>query len=386
MSKLLYLLGSSLPCLLLILLLGLSGSQGQERFQVLQPKDPISVAEGETVTLNCTVPGTPPAGPVKWFKGKGLQRQEIYNFKGHTSLRIKAVALTARNTDFSISISNFTSNDTGTYYCVKFKKGNPDTELKSGGGTILFLSAKPSVPVVSGPQERVNIKQMENFTCNSIGFSPKNITLKWLKNGNEILTHWTKVFPESDSGSYGVTSTVLVKLEASDVRSKVICEVNHRMLHSPLRGTKHLSDIIRVPPKVNISSQLLSKNHTKITCLVMRFYPKAVSIIWLENGTEIEKGKITEPTENKDGTYSLSTSLLINTFSQKEVQEITCQVLHDSQTPISASKTLGARPPSGTMDKKESGQDVSGQFFVIFLLGLKVLLLLSISCLYVIRK
>ncbi|XP_036608899.1 signal-regulatory protein beta-1-like [Trichosurus vulpecula] len=384
MSSLLYLLGSPLPSLLLILFLGLSGAQGQEEIQVLQPKDPVSVAEGETVTLNCTKPGVQLAGPVIWFKGKGSQRQEIYNFKGGTYPRIKKTVPLSSATDFSLSISNITPQDSGTYYCVKFKRGAPDTELKSGGGTTLSVQAKPSVPVVSGPQERVNIERVENFSCNSAGFSPKAITLKWFKNGNEISTSWTKIFPEEDSVSYSITSTVQVDLGAGDVHSEVICEVHHSTLSSPLRGLKNLSDVIRVPPKVNISSQLFAMKYSNITCHMMKFYPKTVSVTWIENGTEIVKEKTSEPTENKDGTYSLSTSLLVS--GQKEAQEITCQVSHDFQPPINSSIILAAPSLFGTMDKKETRQGVSGQLFVIFLLGLKVLLLFSISWLYALRK
>ncbi|XP_074149714.1 tyrosine-protein phosphatase non-receptor type substrate 1-like isoform X1 [Sminthopsis crassicaudata] len=363
-----------------------SGVQGQEELQVLQPKDHVSVAEGETVVLNCTVPGIPPPGPVRWFKGKEPQRQEIYNFKGSSHPRIKPAALRPSNWDFSISISHITPEDSGTYYCVKFKRNfqDSDTELKSGGGTMLSVTAKPSVPMVSGPQERVNVEHLENFTCNSTGFSPKTITLKWFKNGNEIPARRIKVFPEGDSVSYNITSDVQVKLEASDVHSEVICEVNHSTLQTPLRGTKNLSDIIRVVPKVNISSQPLSLNGTNVTCQVKNFYPQNVSVIWLENGTELEKGKTSEPTKNRDGTYSLNISLLVNTSGQKEAQEITCQVLHDSQLPINASKTFRAPAPSGTMDKKESEPGSQNIFIAV---GIVCILLaaLLIATIYLIR-
>uniref|UniRef100_F7FSQ0 Ig-like domain-containing protein n=1 Tax=Monodelphis domestica TaxID=13616 RepID=F7FSQ0_MONDO len=137
-------LGKSLnpPCPALITLLQISyvlaGSQGQEEFQVLQTKEPVSVAKGGKVTLNCTILENSPPGPVKWFKGAGPQRKEIYNFKGGSYPRIKAV-VPSSHTDFSISISNITPEDTGTYYCVKFKRGNPDTEFKSGGTIILIF-------------------------------------------------------------------------------------------------------------------------------------------------------------------------------------------------------------------------------------------------------
>ncbi|XP_026306289.1 signal-regulatory protein beta-1-like [Piliocolobus tephrosceles] len=51
--------------------------------------------------------------------------------------------------DFSIRISDITPADAGTYYCVKFRKGSPDVELKSGAGTELSVRGgifRPSSP------------------------------------------------------------------------------------------------------------------------------------------------------------------------------------------------------------------------------------------------
>lgn len=106
--------------------------------------------------------------------------------------------------------------------------------------------AKPSPPVVLGPGGRVKSEQKANFTCKSFGFSPRNITLKWFKDGNEISHFQTTVDPQGESVSYNVSSTAQVELNTGDVRSQVICEVAHVTLkEGPLRGTANLSDIIR---------------------------------------------------------------------------------------------------------------------------------------------
>ncbi|XP_068929951.1 signal-regulatory protein beta-1-like [Petaurus breviceps papuanus] len=384
MTSLLYLPGYSLPSLLLILLIGVSGAQGQEEFQVLQPKDSVSVAEGETVTLNCTVVGLPPPGQVIWFKGKGPQRQEIYNFKGGTYPRIKKAGPFSSNMDLSISISHITPEDGGTYYCVKFKKGNTDIELKSGGGTVLSVMAKPSTPLVSGPQERVNISQMVNIFCTSNGFFPKDITLKWFKNGTELPALWIHVFPEGDSVFYTLTSSVQVLLTASDVHSEVICEVHHHTLQTPLRGKKKLSDIIRVPPQIGILSLTFPSDWMAATCYMMKFYPNHLNVTWLVNGIIVGGKKSTISTENKDGTYNLDYSLMVPTSMQKEDTVLTCQVFHDSQPPINETLRASASPLQGA--QRDPGSTVSVKFFGIFLLGLKVLLLLIISIFFVHRK
>lgn len=85
-----------------------------------------------------------------------------------------------------------------------------------------------------------------NFTCKSHGFSPRNITLKWFKNGNELPRFQTTVDPKGENVSYNISSTAQVVLRPWDVRSQVICEVAHVTLKGgPLRGTANLSDTIQ---------------------------------------------------------------------------------------------------------------------------------------------
>ncbi|XP_043836737.1 signal-regulatory protein beta-1-like [Dromiciops gliroides] len=409
-----YLPGSSLPSLLLTLLLGLSGAQDQETIQVLQPKNSMSVEERQEVTLNCTVPGIPPAGPVKWFKGKGLQRQEIYNFKGDFFPRIKAADLSASNKDFSIRISKITAEDSGTYYCVKFKKGNPDTELKSGGGTKLTVTVKPSIPLVSSLSGRINPNQTVTLTCLAMRFFPRNITLKWFKNGNELSAHRTRIVPVGDSITYNVTSDVQMFLTAKDILSQVTCEVTHSTLQNPLHGTKNLSDHLRVPPEVTISTKSVVLNLTKVTCHMKRFYPQSMMVTWQENGF-LSKGNETSLLQrNNDGTYTQDSSILVNTFVQKEDSVIICQMKHDLEPPVSVSKIIrtsfypdALRKHCETSEKEEeitsksesilcnlslatlgggSGLSQATEYFIMSLLGMKVLFLLSLSTIYILKK
>ncbi|XP_051835456.1 signal-regulatory protein beta-1-like [Antechinus flavipes] len=382
MSRLLPMPGSSLLSLLLTLFLGLSGIRSQEEFQVLQPDDHVSGIEGDTILLHCMVSDFPLVGPVKWFKGKEPQREEIFNFRDIYDRR-KAIAFPPSNTNFSISISHITPEDAGTYYCVKFRKF-PYEEFKSGSGTKLTVKIKPSVPLVSGPQERGSINQTVILSCNSTGFFPKAITLKWFKNGNEFPALWTHVFPKGDNFSYNLNSTVQVLLTASDVHSEITCEVHHDTLQTPLRGKMQLSDIIRIPPEIVISSLSFHSRWIAATCYVIKFYPKHLNVTWLMNGIIVKGEKSTIPTEDKDGTYSLESSLVVLMSVQKENTGFTCQVYHDSQPPINEILRASASPKDGT--QTEPGSAVPPQILVIFLLGLKILLLLSVSIFFVHRK
>ena len=87
--------------------------------------------------------------------------------------------------------------------------------------------------MVSSPTVRATPEQTVSFTCRSHGFSPRNISPKWFKNGNELSASQTSVDPEGDSISYGISSTTKVLLAPGDVHSQVICEVAHVTLQGP---------------------------------------------------------------------------------------------------------------------------------------------------------
>ncbi|XP_058418180.1 signal-regulatory protein beta-1-like [Diceros bicornis minor] len=335
------------PCLLLTLLLGLTGVAGEE-LQVIQPEKSVSVAAGETATLRCTMTSLLPVGPTQWFRGTGPGRELIYSFKGGHFPRVENVADTTKrnSTDYSIRISNITPADTGIYYCVKFQKGSPDdVEFKSGPGTQLTVSAKPSPPVLSGPTARATPEQTVSFTCESHGFSSRNITLKWLKNGNELSASQTNVDPEGDGVSYSVSSTAKVVLAPGDVRSQVICEVAHVTLQGdpPLRGMANLSETLRVPPTLEISQHPTAGNQMNVvTCEANKFYPQHLKLTWLENGNVSRTETASTLIESKDGTFIQMNWLLVNSSAHREDVELTCQVEHDGQPVVTKQHTVEA--------------------------------------------
>ncbi|XP_057575722.1 signal-regulatory protein beta-1-like [Hippopotamus amphibius kiboko] len=380
-------------CLQLTLLLGLTGVAGEDELQVIQPERSVSVAAGETATLRCTITSLLPVGPVAWFRGTGPGWELIYSQQGGLFPRAATVSDTTRrnNTDFSIRISNITPADTGVYYCVKFKKGDPnDTEVKSGPGTHLTVSAKPSPPMVSGPAVRASPEQTVSFTCTSHGFSPRNISLKWFKNGNELSASQTNVDPEGDSVSYSISSTTRVLLAPGDVHSQVICEVAHVTLQGgpPLRGTAKLSETIRVPPTLEVTQHPTAGNQVNISCHVNKFYPQRLLLTWTENGKVSQTETATTLIENKDGTFNRTSWLLVTSSAHREAVLLTCQVEHDGQPVVTKNYTLDHSAPQkeqGTTNKPP-GPELSSSLLAALLLGPKVVLLVGVSVICVHRK
>ncbi|XP_039766000.1 tyrosine-protein phosphatase non-receptor type substrate 1-like [Ornithorhynchus anatinus] len=354
-----------LPLLLLAAALlntpGGGGGVAEEtaELEVRQPPGPVSAAAGETVTLNCTLTALVPPGPVRWYRGNGTHRWEIYNFKEGSFPRVTPATLprSGAELDFSVRLRSIAPADAGTYYCVRFRRGSPaDVEFRSGGGTELTVSARPSRPVVTGPTGRLLPGQEGAFTCRAGGFSPRAIGVTWFKNGNRLPAAPARVSPSGGEGvAYEVASTVRVRLAADDVRSQVICEVAHSTLQDPLRGSANLSRTLRVPPEVSVRQMPGPRAPpagegppptVTVACLVSRFYPAAVRVSWLENGTGpgVGGGGPARPRENKDGTFSLESPLQLNASALRTPTQLTCLVEHDGQPPARASLTL--RPAS----------------------------------------
>ncbi|XP_059109896.1 signal-regulatory protein beta-1-like [Peromyscus eremicus] len=365
----------------------------QKELKVIQPEKSVSVAAGDSATLNCTVTSLFPVGPIQLFRGTGQSRHPIYSFTGERFPRVTNVAdVTKRNNlDFSICINNVTPADSGTYYCVKFQKADSDKELRSGGGTVLNVLANPSPPVVLGPASRTVGEQTVSYTCRSHGFSPQNITVKWFKNRNELSHVQTTVNPEGESNTYSVFSTTRVVVVAEDICSQIICEVAHVTLQGgPLLGTANLSDIIRVPPMLEISQQpSVVWNQINVTCQVNKFYPSRLRLIWFENGKVSRVEKPSTLTVNKDGTYSWTSWLLVNVSAREEDIIFTCQVEHDGRPPVLKTHTVVAsaqQREQGIGAISELKTSDTTEVLVALLLGPKLLLVIGVFAIYMHKK
>ncbi|XP_033617116.1 tyrosine-protein phosphatase non-receptor type substrate 1 isoform X2 [Fukomys damarensis] len=382
-----------LLCLLLAASCAWPGAASEENLQVIQPEKSVLVAAGETATLHCTVTSLFPLGPIQWFREREKSRELIYNFKGGHFPRVTNVSdNTKRDTmDFSIRISNVTPADAGTYYCVKFQKtSSDDREFQSGGGTELSVRAKPSPPVVSGPVVTATPGQTVNFTCKSHGFSPRNISLKWFKNGNELSDSQTSVDPVGKSVSYSISSTAKVVLDPGDVRSQVICEVAHVTLQGvPLRGIANLSASIQVPPTLEVTQQpTMTENQMNVTCQVKNFYPQRLKLTWLENGNVSRTETSLNVTENKDGTYSWTSWILVNSSAHRENAVLTCQVEQDGHPAATRNLTVHVSVPP-----KKEGMDTTPDksaknnwnVFIVVGVVCALLVVLLMAALYLLR-
>ncbi|XP_072206702.1 tyrosine-protein phosphatase non-receptor type substrate 1-like [Excalfactoria chinensis] len=378
------------PLLCLLLLCppfcpGLS-AQPYPDFKLEQPRGPVVVTKGEVLTLNCTAVGSAPIGPTKWLKDQGSSNQTIYDRK--TSPRVTKVD-TESNKDFSIRIRDVRLEDTGTYYCVKFQRGTFGEEFfRSGGGTEVLVHARPSELAMSEPSDRAVPGQSVPFTCSTGGFFPRDIQVKWLKNSTPVRAEPPRITAELP-GTYSVSSTVQVKLSEADVRSELSCEVQHSTLAAPLTRTFALGRVLRVAPSVSVVAAppgAVEVNETvNFTCRVRGFYPGAVSISWMENGTERNAGSSARPTETSRGLFELNSTLTVQAGEEKSGSRFTCRVVHEDQEPISSTAILRVIVPTSGETNESFIGDSKSLIYVAVGVVCTVLALLVIAILYLIR-
>ncbi|XP_017589133.1 PREDICTED: tyrosine-protein phosphatase non-receptor type substrate 1 isoform X2 [Corvus brachyrhynchos] len=366
-----------------------AGVDAQAVFELQQPQKKVAVAVGEMLTLNCTTSGFAAPGPVRWLKGLGSGNKTVYDQRGGSLPNVMR-ALVGSDTDFTIHIRNFEPNDVGTYYCVKFtKESNGKEEMfRHGNGTEVSVRAKPSPPLVSGPEQRAMPGQSVPFTCTTGGFLPKEIGVKWFKNKDPMTAQPPQV-TEEPVKSYNVSSTVMVTLQKDDVRSQLICEVQHSTLPAPLRGTYQLSRTLRVPPSVEVRAEPSPVEVNKtvtFTCHMKEFYPANMSVSWLENGIEIKEENISRPSELPRGLFELRRQVEVQATEEKNGSTITCMVVHDAQAPVNYSAVLWiSNPAQGGLSKGSQMDTDDMLIYIVVGVVCIVLVLLVAAILYLIR-
>ncbi|KAG8131550.1 hypothetical protein E2320_009469, partial [Naja naja] len=302
-----------------------------QNMEVTQFPENVLVKAGENLTLNCTVTGENLFRSVQWYKGLDRNQAPIYSDNQGVSNRgVRVIPGSTR--DFSINIQNVHPEDAGTYYCVTCRVGFQERELSSGKGTLVSIIAKPSQPVVLGPTRRIAAGSQASFNCSTGGFSPQEITVSWLKNGKKIPAAQTNILNsnEKQSVSYQMESMVEILLEQGDVKSNLICQIQHRSLDGPLQQTFALGNLLRVPPKVRLEinppSPVQLNTSVTVTCNAERFYPEDAKLELFAKDAPSRKGKVGPKTSNPDGTFSLKSNLKMMATEDRNVSMFLCKV------------------------------------------------------------
>lgn len=116
-----------------------------------------------------------------------------------------------------------------------------------------------------------------------------------------------------------------------------------------------------------------------ITCLVNKFYPQQLQLTWLENGNMSRTEAASTLIENKDGTFNYMSWLLVISSAHRKAVVFTCQVEHDGQPAVTKNSTETSVPQKD----QDTGPEI---LLAVLLLGPKLLLMVSVSVIFVHRK
>ncbi|XP_045689280.1 signal-regulatory protein beta-1-like isoform X2 [Phyllostomus hastatus] len=242
--------------------------------------------------------------------------------------------------------------------------------------------SSPYPSVLHGPLQRSEPGTSIRLTYTSSGFPTQQVTVTWLKNNRTLPHPQTSI--HLSGGTYNVTSSVLIPLQANDMLSHVVCLVQHKS-RPAFQKTVSLDQYLRVPPAVSVSQASPSSDLVAITCHVQRFYPQRVRLTWMENCEMFTGAEKPISKQNSDGTYSLESLQLVNASVQGSERVLTCMVQHEAQPPTLANLILSPAVHATYMPTESPGPETPVLIFLAFLLGLKVLLVVSFTVTYIHR-
>ncbi|XP_010720783.1 tyrosine-protein phosphatase non-receptor type substrate 1-like [Meleagris gallopavo] len=221
------------------------------------------------------------------------------------------------------------------------------------------------------------------------GHCPRDIQVQWLKNSSPVRAVLPHITSELSNSSYNMSSTVQVMLQKDDVHSNLTCQVQHSTLAAPLRRTYALGQVLRVPPSVSVVAAppgAVEVNKTvNFTCRVRGFYPGAVNVTWLENGTEMNAGSTAQPAETSQGLFELNSTVTVQAGEEKSGSSFTCRVVHEDQQPFSSAGILRVAVPTPEKIDTSFIGDSKSLIYVAVGVVCTVLALLVIAILYLIR-
>ncbi|KAG8455464.1 hypothetical protein GDO86_001588, partial [Hymenochirus boettgeri] len=213
-----------------------------------------------------------------------------------------------------INVESASWNRRDPFYCsAKHVETTKTVELKK-------KENKPPVISIHSPsKDAINGNETLSIICLCTGFTPKDITIKWLKNGKQTDTGVRTEDPVSGkNGDYDVTSFISITRKEWDLDTMYSCVVSHEStgFHQSKNMSKILMcdtvvpsnlQVITIPPSFE---SIFESKSAKLTCLVsnMGNSEDLRSISWYKISGEKEISLTTtigDPLYNDNRTYSV---------------------------------------------------------------------------------
>ncbi|XP_069840515.1 uncharacterized protein [Dendropsophus ebraccatus] len=193
------------------------------------------VLNGSTVILPCTFSISEKTVDLKYlavlwsFQEKRIL---VYDSKGVTKApRVKFDEEAVKDGKASLTITNVTLSDGGTYSCLVVY--SPEQTQKD---IVLEVQVRPTIIL---PYKIVQKDSENTLRCEAVSFFPKKIEMKWILDGkieNSIIREPVK----NEDGTYSVTSEVTFTMRSDLAKKNISCIVSHGSLPEPLQENLQL--------------------------------------------------------------------------------------------------------------------------------------------------
>ncbi|OCT58801.1 hypothetical protein XELAEV_18001288mg [Xenopus laevis] len=304
------------------------GTFRQNSTLTLTPSDTLNNPEivcqssliGRDVLLPCTFRvDNPPVNPkflaLLWhFGDKEVLR---YDNKGKVSsprLFIDEKLILEGNV--SLSLSNVTISDRGTYRCSVIY--SPNTQQKE---IRLHIHGR-NEDQEDSPTVILSYLAAGNLLCYYMTFGTvKPINVTWLRNGKLLPNSVLGPLQQNEDGMFQQDSTLTLTPSFTRGNPIYACQVQHESLPTP-RQDSYKVQYGAVPDVVVAKRSLLKNQGTFLQCSMTDFYPQSITVTWLRNGKLLPNSVMGPLQQNEDGTFRLNSTLTLTTSDTFDKEEI----------------------------------------------------------------
>uniref|UniRef100_A0A3P9MWE1 Ig-like domain-containing protein n=1 Tax=Poecilia reticulata TaxID=8081 RepID=A0A3P9MWE1_POERE len=308
---------------LLLIFISCAGADGQ----TLTQSESVIKRPGESHKLTCTGSGFALSSHwmdwVRQVPGKGpewvateTQSSQYYS----PSVRGRFhVSRDNNRQQVYLQINSLKTEDSAVYYCTR----------NSHGTKVTVLSEKPSPPKVSLLKEPRGTSQI--LFCTAEDFLPKDITVKWKKNGQEVTAKdWD---PKLNGGTYSTIS--LLEVSNTDWNSGAVysCEVSHRQ---NLYIKKASKAVITVNLKQPSPEELFNNKQAKLECVIAgqdKASVESTRIRWEIDGPN-QRNSTTEKIKSEGAAHKKTSTLTQSLSDWLTVEKVRCSAEGEHVSPV----------------------------------------------------
>ncbi|XP_062918053.1 uncharacterized protein LOC134353704 isoform X2 [Mobula hypostoma] len=345
--------------------------------KVLNILTPPLIKDKEPVALSCSVSGFKPRPlSIIWQqKRKNKDLEELVQLQldnttnkhddNRMNLKAKHYISEVEHEDKTYSIAsvlvivpNIQQDQNSQYLCSILHHSTNDKQEKE---ITLRITAPPKLGTIKCEAAKPIAEVPMNLSCQISAFYPRDIIVKWLKDGSEIQQNSEvndAVIGQDEL--YHFTAAVQIVLSSADTETKYTCQVAHESLSRPIETHWVAGEVISLPKISEIKADPTCPEIGKpltLSCTAYGFFPEGNQIFWFKDDSKFQDasqaGIVTEEsTKDSSGLYSRSSRWTFNPTARDHGKEFKMQILHSetSSKPVTSRYRLQFR---GNTDKKD---------------------------------